>query len=223
MGNFMDTIMKNGLYGKYETAEPGFIHLPKEMRPYAEVDTRYNVPKQKPKASSELVEKTIKSTEIYRRARLAIMQPKEMHPETRMNMLQAQRKQVAYGIDKYPEPLNADTWSTVETIDHIIDESIDKLHYLIMLNIKHEQELLNTSDENHVKVHQLSYRIEKTTHMIYNAIDEMDDLLTLRLVLEDNEIRESEACNLSMMHPMNIDELKHFSPDELDELLKKGE
>ena len=54
---------------------------------------------------------------------------------------------MAYGLDKYPEPLNADTWSTIETIDHIIDESIDKLHYLVMLRIKLERKLEEEFDE----------------------------------------------------------------------------
>lgn len=89
-------------------------------------DPRYNEPKQAPKASEELVEETIEATEIYKRAKELI--------------LKAQRGQVAYGLDKYPEPLNADTWSMLETIDHIIDESIDKLHYLVMLRIKLEKE-----------------------------------------------------------------------------------
>src|SRR5690606_14079309 len=97
-------------------------------------DTRYRIPKTEPKASDELVEETIRNTEIYRRAQLHI--------------LEAQRRQVAYGLDKYPEPLNANTWDILETIDHITDESIDKLHYLIMLRIKLEQ--LLRSEERRV-------------------------------------------------------------------------
>src|SRR5690606_17706252 len=96
-------------------------------------DTRYRIPKTEPKASDELVEETIRNTEIYRRAQLHI--------------LEAQRRQVAYGLDKYPEPLNANTWDILETIDHITDESIDKLHYLIMLRIKLEQLLIGLSGE----------------------------------------------------------------------------
>lgn len=90
-----------------------------------EGDARYNQPKQAPKADEKLVEDTIEKTEIYKRAKESI--------------LKAQQKQVAYGLDKYPEPLNADTWSIIETIDHIIDESVDKLHYLTMLRIKYER------------------------------------------------------------------------------------
>ena len=84
-----------------------------------EGDARYNVPKQEPKVSEEDITRTIETTSIYSKAKEVI--------------LNAQRRQVAYGLEKYPEPLNANTWSTVETIDHIIDESIDKLHYLVML------------------------------------------------------------------------------------------
>lgn len=103
-----DNVMKAlGLpYGVFETQ-------------ITEGDARYNVPKQEPKVSEEDITRTIETTSIYAKAKEVI--------------LNAQRRQVAYGIEKYPEPLNANTWSTVETIDHIIDESIDKLHYLVML------------------------------------------------------------------------------------------
>lgn len=103
-----------------------------------ERDMRYNTPKGAPKAKSEDVERTIEETEIYRKAKERI--------------LNAQRKQVGYGLDKYPEPLTAGTWSIRETIEHIIDESIDKLHYLIMLSIKleemeREEQIENCYDE----------------------------------------------------------------------------
>lgn len=89
-------------------------------------DERYNKPKMEPSANIEDIEKVIGSTEIYRRARALINS--------------SQRRQIGYGMEKYPEPLNADTWSTIETIDHIIEESIDRLHYLVMLRIKLESQ-----------------------------------------------------------------------------------
>jgi hypothetical protein len=92
-------------------------------------DSRYNTPKEDPKANDTQVEETIESTEIYKRAKELI--------------LKAQHKQVAYGIDKYPEPLNADTWTMIETMRHIIEESIDKLHYEVMLLVKLEREAEN--------------------------------------------------------------------------------
>lgn len=97
-------------------------------------DTRYNIPKTTPKASEEQITDTINNTQIYKEAKDIIVN--------------AQRKQVAYGIDKYPEPLNPNSWSTVETIDHIIDESIDKLHYLVMLRIKLLREIEGQIREN---------------------------------------------------------------------------
>lgn len=87
-------------------------------------DIRYNDPKKKPKATSEQAQEAIESNDIYSRAKAAI--------------LKAQEKQVAYGLDKYPEPLTATTWTMLETFDHLIDESIDKLHYLVMLRVKME-------------------------------------------------------------------------------------
>lgn len=88
-------------------------------------DGRYKIPKGEPKASDEFVDRTIEETEIYRRAKELI--------------LKAQRKQVAYGLDKYTTPLSADVWDILETIDHILDESIDKTHYLVMLRIHLER------------------------------------------------------------------------------------
>lgn len=86
-------------------------------------DERYNEPKGKPKATKEEIDAVIENTEIYKQAKEYILNA-------------AQPEQVGYGIDKYPEPLNADTWTIIETIDHIISESVDKLHYLVMLRIK---------------------------------------------------------------------------------------
>lgn len=88
-------------------------------------DTRYNVPRLPPNAGAMDIEHAISENEIYSKTREAI--------------LNAQRRQVAYGLDKYPEPLNADTWTIIETIDHIISETADKLHYLTMLKIKLQQ------------------------------------------------------------------------------------
>lgn len=86
-----------------------------------EADVRYKKPKEAPKASDKLVEETINDTEIYR--------------EAKERILKAQRKQVAYGLDKYPKPLSADVWDIYETIDHIIDEHVDGLHYIVMLQM----------------------------------------------------------------------------------------
>lgn len=100
-------------------------------------DTRYNKPKEKVKATVEEIDATIESNEIYR--------------ELRDMLLDAQRQQVGYGIDKYPEPLNADTWTLLETLDHSIAESVDKLHYDIMLRNKlrkiAEEELIRATEE----------------------------------------------------------------------------
>src|SRR5690606_14089473 len=85
--------------------------VPKHPAP----DVRYNVPKAAPNASQADVDAVIEANPIYR--------------EVREGSLDAQRRQVAYGLDKYPEPLNASTWTTIETIDHIISETQDKLHY----------------------------------------------------------------------------------------------
>ncbi len=70
---------------------------------------------------------------------------------------------MAYGLEKYPEPLNADTWSIIETIDHIIDETIDKLHYLVMLRIKFE-------NENREKDRNVTFNIDIPNNMDADVI-----------------------------------------------------
>lgn len=89
-------------------------------------DIRYNVPKEKPKFSTEEIDRVIADNEIYRRTRSEIER-------------NAQREQVGYGMGKYPEPLNADTWTIIETLGHIKGEIMDALHYITMLEIKFEK------------------------------------------------------------------------------------
>jgi hypothetical protein len=75
----------------------------------------------------EEVMETLHENEIYRRAKA--------------RMAGVQNNQIAYGLRKYPEPLNSDTWTILQTIRHIQEEHVDALHYLTMLEIKLEQML----------------------------------------------------------------------------------
>ena len=210
---------------EYNNGEPGMA------------DPRYNEPKSAPKADSELVEETIVSTEIYRRARLAVLQDKTLNPEARNVILQAQARQVAYGIDKYPEPLNPNTWSIFETVEHIMDESIDKLHYLIMLRIKLEQSLVSGWYNDIVEVRNATSRIATISRMIDNAIGEMAYLVNLS-VLVDRETEsatndsidamtygvhfaKSECLNQFAGADLDGDTLRVFSDDELEALSAK--
>ena len=111
-------------FGKQEEYKPGSSEQPKGVW-HTIPDTRYNTPKEKHKASDEQIDQTINETEIYRKAKERI--------------LKHQQGQVGYGIDKYPEPLNADTWTIFETLDHAMDESIDRMHYFEMLRDKFEE------------------------------------------------------------------------------------
>lgn len=85
-------------------------------------DPRYNTPKEKPKFSQEEIDAVIGGNPIYK--------------EVKLLLNDAQREQVGYGMGKYPEPLNDETWGVIETLDHIISEDIDKLHYTVMLKVK---------------------------------------------------------------------------------------
>lgn len=84
-----------------------------------QLDHRYLVPKGPHGISVEEIDRVISETPIYREAREALKD--------------AQRNQVGYGISKYPEPLTADSWTIIESLEHDISETADGLHYKIML------------------------------------------------------------------------------------------
>lgn len=113
---------------KVYNEQKAFGELAKTLKEMEEKqkDPRYNEPKGKHKASESEIDEAIEMNEIYKRAKELI--------------LKAQRGQIGYGLDKYPETLNADTWSMIETMHHIIDESVDKLHYEVMLLVKLERQ-----------------------------------------------------------------------------------
>lgn len=231
----IEMLKRNGLYGKVMV----------DGEPH-NMDTRYNVPKKAPKASEELVEETIMNTEIYRRARLAIVQSEMLSGETRTAILHAQSKQVAYGLDKYPEPLNPNTWTIGETVEHIMDESIDRLHYLIMLRIKMEQSIVNGAFNDILEVRNNNSRIMKISHMISNTIEELNYLVNLVIVTDkETEARPDDSfsslayamqmmpnykkvapCNLMNVNlsgaDMDGDTLRVFSDDEMRLLAETG-
>jgi hypothetical protein len=154
----METVANNSIYGKFSVND--IIQAGIDAKPFwekgakrKEPDTRYNVPKEEPKVSDEKVEETIEATEIYRRAKELIFKH--------------QCKQVGYGLDKYPNPLSADVWDILETIDHIIDESIDKLHYLVMLRIHLERQgkkEIEAFREDNLDAHKYSIEALKTLY-----------------------------------------------------------
>ena len=91
-------------------------------------DKRYNKPKLlQPLATEAAAAKAIDENPYYREVNAALKDE-----ESKL----AQEKQVRYGLDKYPETLNGDKWSILETLDHIQGELVDGLHYISMLKAK---------------------------------------------------------------------------------------
>lgn len=148
MSKLFDKDMVEGLIKSGLTLED--LHKYLELQEEKKGDSRYNVPKEAPKASEADIDKAIMENEIYRRTKMLIMK--------------AQRGQIGYGLDKYPETLNPNSWTILETFDHIIEESVDKLHYLVMLRIQLEQQLINDQvEEKHDTSDALRYAIERLT------------------------------------------------------------
>lgn len=125
-------------------------------------DTRYNVPKSTHKASDEAINKAIDETEIYKEAKEWI--------------LGAQMGQVGYGIDKYPETLQESSWTILETLDHIIQESVDKLHYEVMLRIKIARMLDESNPKERTKEHDACIKTaEEIKEMTDDILESLKD------------------------------------------------
>ena len=111
---------------------------------------------------------------------------------------------MVYGIDKYPEPLNPNTWSMIETINHAIDEGIDKLHYLVMLIVKMEQVLVESN------IPYTYDRIETISSMIENTIEDLDYLVKLGIGLK-MEAAEKESERIKQLDTINkLNSMSHY-------------
>lgn len=47
-----------------------------------------------------------------------------------------QLDQIDKGAEKYPEPLNADSWTIDQFVDHELMELVDGIHYIIGIRVK---------------------------------------------------------------------------------------
>ena len=91
-------------------------------------DNRYNKPKLvQPLATDAAAAKAIEENPYYREVN-AMLKDEESK--------EAQMKQVKYGLDKYPETLNGESWDIYEVLDHITSELVDGLHYISLLKAK---------------------------------------------------------------------------------------
>lgn len=168
-------------------------------------DPRYNEPKGKHKASEEQIDEAIENTEIYKRAKELI--------------LKAQRGQIGYGIDKYPETLNANTWTMIETMHHIIDESVDKLHYEVMLLIKLERDAEKQLEE--FKAKETLYA-DELSEPLRNGIKDIAELneknKNTQYEPRDNSYNPTHWKGKSVMTPG-----KNKSVNDIDDLSKLPE
>lgn len=95
-------------------------------------DARYNVPKKAPTTDKATVMAEIFTNPIYMDVLKLIL---NATPEQKV-MMDVQKEQVGYGIEKYPETLNEESWSIVESIEHAMSEMADWQHYMAMLKIQ---------------------------------------------------------------------------------------
>ena len=155
-------------------------------------DSRYRKPKQEPKAKNEEIDQTIDNNDIYRRVRNFILKEKRRMEIAAYGtqdyiqiekasdvLLSSQRKQIAYGIDKYPESLNASSWSMIESMRHILDETIDKIHYLKMLHIQLEKQVTGVN-------HDLDGLIAEVEGVLTDSIQQAYQLAILQVHLQEN-------------------------------------
>lgn len=61
-----------------------------------------------------------------------------------------QLMQILKGVHKYPEPLNHESWTFTELVDHAYQENVDQAHYLSALQLKanqYEQKIQDLTDK----------------------------------------------------------------------------
>jgi hypothetical protein len=51
-----------------------------------------------------------------------------------------QRQQIIKGMEKYPEPLNPQSWTFEQLIEHAMQENVDQAHYLTALREKSREQ-----------------------------------------------------------------------------------
>jgi hypothetical protein len=51
-----------------------------------------------------------------------------------------QRQQIMKGMEKYPEPLNPESWTFEQLIEHAMQENVDQAHYLTALREKSREQ-----------------------------------------------------------------------------------
>lgn len=77
--------------------------------------------------------------------------------------------QIGYGISKYPETLNRDTWDLKETLAHEISEIVDQLNYKVML--KQKVDIMRSVVETQGKDGTWNY--SEYMHGMYNGMEMM--------------------------------------------------
>jgi len=68
-----------------------------------------------------------------------------LYKTAREQWLRVHFEQIAKGAAKYPEPLNPESWTQLQLIEHAMQENIDQFHYLCAAR---EKELLRVRRED---------------------------------------------------------------------------
>jgi len=69
-----------------------------------------------------------------------------LYKTARSEWLRVHQEQIDKGAAKYQEPLNPESWTALELVEHALQENIDQFHYLIAIRMKllgevtHEEE-----------------------------------------------------------------------------------
>lgn len=77
-------------------------------------------------------------------------------------------EQIDKGEKKYPEPLNPDSWTAQQLIEHGIQENVDQLHYFVALLDKVEKMESSYKQEKTMRVY-----AEERAHKAEKALDNL--------------------------------------------------
>lgn len=70
---------------------------------------------------------------------LKLQEKNRLYKDANFLFQRTQYKQMFKATEKYPEPLNPDSWTADELVDHAFQELVDQSHYLTALLLKVRQ------------------------------------------------------------------------------------
>lgn len=143
-----------------------------ELKKIIESEINVDSLKDNPEIVDELIEKANEIKKYH--SNPLYVDARRMYEDT-------QKRQINKGLEKYPEPLNADSWSIDDLVQHAFDELVDQSHYIIALKFK--------SDRMKKELKSALHMVNQAAEQIKNYYSELEHWRE-RAIKAENELRE---------------------------------